>query len=194
VANNPGQWRGARHWHLGVLSRSLSDQRHYGGYDLDACRSAVFRRRRRRWDCSQTATRTASGGRLAGSAAAAWIVDLARSRIPDACGRHGIGIVRADRLDRHLYSLLVPALGSQQAGLAMGLATASAVAGRTLVGWLMPAGADRRLVACVSYAVQIAGSAAFSFVAGTSVPSLLLGVVLFDSSIGNATSLPPLIA
>jgi len=94
----------------------------------------------------------------------------------------------------HLFSLLVPALGEQPAGLAMSAATAFAIAGRTLVGWLMPVAADRRLVACASYAVQIAGSVAFVIAAGTSIPLLLLGVVLFGIGIGNATSLPPLIA
>ena len=105
-----------------------------------------------------------------------------------ACGFAQIGLVS------HLYSLMVPALGSQLAGLAMGLATASAIAGRTLVGWLMLADADRRLVACASYMVQIAGSVVFILAAGASVPLLLLGGVLFGSGIGNATSLPPLIA
>ena len=38
----------------------------------------------------------------------------------------------------HLFSLLVPALGAQCAALAMGLATTSVIAGRTLVGWVMP--------------------------------------------------------
>jgi MFS family permease len=94
----------------------------------------------------------------------------------------------------HLFSLLVPAFGAQFAGMAMGAATAAAIAGRTLVGALMPAGADRRLVAATSYAVQIAGSIAFILAAGTSVPLLIVGVVLFGAGIGNATSLPPLIA
>src|SRR5882757_7547302 len=94
----------------------------------------------------------------------------------------------------HLFSLLVPALGAQQAGLAMGAATAAAIAGRSLVGWLMPVDADRRLVACASYAVQIGGAVAFMAAGGTSVPLLLLGVLLFGVGIGNATSLPPLIA
>jgi hypothetical protein len=49
------------------------------------------------------------------------------------------------------------------------------------------------LLACASYAVQIAGSAIL-LMAGTSVPLLLLGVVLFGAGFGNATSLPPLIA
>ena len=94
----------------------------------------------------------------------------------------------------HLYSLLVPALGADGAGFAMGGATAVAIGGRTLVGWFMPAGADRRLVACASYVVQIAGSIAFIAAAGSNVPLLLVGVLLFGAGIGNATSLPPLIA
>jgi MFS family permease len=105
-----------------------------------------------------------------------------------------LGLFAQIGLIAHLFSLLVPALGAQLAGLAMGLATASAIAGRTLVGWVMPSGADRRLVACVSYAVQIAGSIVLMAAAGESVPLLLVGVVLFGAGIGNATSLPPLIA
>ena len=58
----------------------------------------------------------------------------------------------------------------------------------------MPAGADRRLVACVSYAVQIAGALVLIAAGGTNVPLLLLGVLLFGVGIGNATSMPPLIA
>ena len=94
----------------------------------------------------------------------------------------------------HLFSLLVPALGATQAGLAMGLVTAMAIIGRSLIGWAMPADADRRLVASASYAVQIAGCIAFMAADGTSVPLLLLGVVLFGTGFGNGTWLPPLIA
>jgi len=97
-------------------------------------------------------------------------------------------------LTAHLYSLLVPALGAQPAGLAMGLVTVLAIAGRTLLGWVMPLGADRRLVASASCAAQLAGSVVFIAAAGSSVPLLLLGVVLFGVGFGNATSLPPLIA
>lgn len=105
-----------------------------------------------------------------------------------------LGLFAQIGLIAHLFSLLVPALGAQNAGLAMGLATASAIGGRTLVGWLMPTGADRRLVASASYAVQIVGSLLFILAGGTNIPLLLLAVVLFGSGIGNATSLPPLIA
>src|SRR5215468_5362812 len=105
-----------------------------------------------------------------------------------------LGLFAQIGLIAHLFSLLVPALGVQQAGLAMGGATAAAIAGRTLVGWSMPAGADRRLIACASYAVQIVGSLAFIAAGGANVPLLLVGVLLFGVGIGNATSLPPLIA
>jgi hypothetical protein len=61
-----------------------------------------------------------------------------------------LGLFAQIGLIAHLFSLLVPTLGEQGAGLAMGLATAFAIAGRTFVGWLMPVRADRRLVACAS--------------------------------------------
>ena len=105
-----------------------------------------------------------------------------------------LGLFAQIGLITHLFSLLVPALGAQRAALAMGLATGSAIAGRTLVGWVMPTDADRRVVASASYAVQITGSIVFILAAGSSVPLLFLGVVLFGVGIGNATSLPPLIA
>jgi uncharacterized membrane protein len=94
----------------------------------------------------------------------------------------------------HLYSLLVPALGASKAGLAMGLVTAMAIAGRSLLSWAMPADIDRRLLASASYAVQMAGCVVFVVAAGTSVPLLLLGVMLFGIGFGNGTWLPPLIA
>jgi Na+/melibiose symporter-like transporter len=100
-------------------------------------------------------------------------------------------------LTAHLYSLLVPALGTQGAGWAMGLITVMAIAGRTLLGQLMPVeprGADRRLIACGGYALQMAGSLALMLAGGTNVPLLITGVILFGIGFGNATSLPPLIA
>jgi hypothetical protein len=105
-----------------------------------------------------------------------------------------LGLFAQIGLIAHLFSLLVAALGAQGAGLAAGLATGCAIVGRTLVGWLMPAGADRRVVAGVNYGVQMLGCGAFVLAAGSNIVLLLLGVVLFGLGIGNATSLPPLIA
>jgi hypothetical protein len=80
------------------------------------------------------------------------------------------------------------------AGLAAALATACAILGRTLVGWFAPVDTDWRVVAAVNYGVQVLGSGAFMLAGGTDVALLLLGVVLIGLGIGNATSLPPLIA
>jgi len=94
----------------------------------------------------------------------------------------------------HLYSLLVPALGAEWAGLVMGVGTGAGMGGRMLVAWLMPADADRRLVACVSYTVQIVGTLLLIAAGGENIPLLLAGVLLFGVGIGNVTSMPPLIA
>jgi len=105
-----------------------------------------------------------------------------------------LGLFAQIGLTSHLFSLLAPTLGAQQAGFAMGLVTAMAVVGRSLLGWAMPLRADRRIVACIGYAAQFAGSIAFICAAGTNIPLLLTGIVLFGAGFGNATSLPPLIA
>jgi MFS family permease len=105
-----------------------------------------------------------------------------------------LGLFAQIGLLAHLFSLLVPAFGAQAAGFAAAAATAAAIAGRTLVGWFIPAQADRRLFACGSYGVQILGSLVLLLAAGENVPLLWLGIVLFGAGIGNATSLPPLIA
>lgn len=105
-----------------------------------------------------------------------------------------LGLFAQIGLLAHLFSLLVPVIGATNAGLAMGSATLAAIAGRSAVGWLMPVSADRRLVACMSYGVQLLGSLAFVMAAGSGGPALLLGILLFGLGIGNATSLPPLIA
>ncbi|RPI42264.1 MAG: MFS transporter, partial [Hyphomicrobiaceae bacterium] len=74
-----------------------------------------------------------------------------------------IGLFAQIGLIAHLYSLLAPALGSQRAGFAMALITGMAIVGRTLLGWTMPIGADRRLIACAGYAAQLIGSIVFYF-------------------------------
>lgn len=105
-----------------------------------------------------------------------------------------LGLFAQIGLVAHLFSLLIPALGGQLAGLAMAGATASAIAGRTIGVWLMPYFGTRRLLACANYVMQIGGSVTFLFAAGDNVVLLLFGIVLFGGGIGNANSLPPLIA
>ncbi|WP_431285431.1 MFS transporter [Humitalea sp. 24SJ18S-53] len=106
----------------------------------------------------------------------------------------GLGLFAQIGLIAHLFSLLVPALGAQLAGFAAGLATLCAIAGRTGLGWMLPQGADRRRAAAANFGVQICGSLVLLAAGGDSVGLLLLGVVLFGLGLGNATSLPPLIA
>lgn len=104
-----------------------------------------------------------------------------------------LGLFAQIGLITHLFLLLVQHLTESQAGLAMGLATASAIVGRTLVGGLMPVNANRRNVACLSYGVQLLGCLVMLGIGQW--PALVwLGVMLFGAGIGNATSLPPLIA
>ncbi|MBB6165196.1 hypothetical protein HNQ72_005042 [Rhizobium wenxiniae] len=93
----------------------------------------------------------------------------------------------------HLFSIVVPVFGAQGAGVMMGGATAAAVAGRTGIGWFMPISADRRLIASASYGVQVIGSITL-LLAGGDHAAMIAGVLLFGLGIGNATSLPPLIA
>lgn len=105
-----------------------------------------------------------------------------------------LGLFAQIGLIAHLYSLLIPALGKQGSGLAMGSITVMAIGGRMILGWAITPRTDRRLAACCGYAAQLAGSVVFFWAAGTNVPLLLLGIVLFGVGFGNATSLPPLIA
>lgn len=105
-----------------------------------------------------------------------------------------LGLFAQIGLLAHLFSLLVPELGKELTGFAMGGATLAAIFGRSLVGWVMPVSADRRLVASASYGVQVTGSLLFIVAAGDGGPWLFLGIALFGLGIGNATSLPPLIA
>ncbi len=105
-----------------------------------------------------------------------------------------VGLFAQIGLIAHLFSLLVPALGAQFAGLAMGFATACAIGGRFVVARGMPPGTDRRSVAALAYAVQLAGCALLALADAQHTALILLGVALFGSGIGNATSLPPLIA
>lgn len=104
-----------------------------------------------------------------------------------------LGLLAQMGLLTTLFSLLAPSLGEGGAGLAMSLATACAVIGRTTVGVALPPGLDRRLAGCANFLLQAAGCLALVLAEGTPA-LLLLGTVLFGLGIGNLLSLPPLIA
>ncbi len=105
-----------------------------------------------------------------------------------------LGLFAQVGLIAHLFSVLHDLIGHQQAGWALSLATVCAVAGRTLCGWFMPQNTDRRHVAAASYAVQIVGCLCLGAGVNGELPLIWAGIALFGLGIGNATSLPPLIA
>lgn len=97
-------------------------------------------------------------------------------------------------LTAHLFSILVPALGVQQAGIVMGMATACAIAGRAIATSFISNGIDRRIVASSSCAVQLLGTVVLFFSGESLIWMIWLGVFLFGLGIGNGSSLPPTIA
>ncbi|WPN65703.1 MFS transporter [Pseudomonas sp. P9_35] len=104
-----------------------------------------------------------------------------------------LGLFAQIGLIAHLYSILVGRMGAHDASFAMGLATASAMGGRYVAARLMIQGMNRRQLACLGYAVQMLGTL---MLLGLDLhPTVAwIAVVLIGSGIGNATSLPPLIA
>lgn len=104
-----------------------------------------------------------------------------------------LGLFAQIGLIAHLFSLLAGKLGADGAAAAVSLTTAAAVAGRSLLGWLLPARADRRIAAGGNFAVQLAGSLVLA-TAGANPVQLLLGCVLFGLGVGNMISIPPLVA
>ncbi|NUT81616.1 MFS transporter [Pseudomonas brassicacearum] len=104
-----------------------------------------------------------------------------------------LGLFAQIGLIAHLYSILVGRMGAHDASFAMGLATASAMGGRYGAARLMIQGMNRRHLACLGYAIQMLGTL---MLLGLDLhPTMAwVAVVLIGSGIGNATSLPPLIA
>ncbi|MBC3345215.1 MFS transporter [Pseudomonas sp. SWRI196] len=104
-----------------------------------------------------------------------------------------LGLFAQIGLIAHLYSILAGRMGAQDASFAMGLATASAMGGRYVAARLMTQGINRRQLACLGYGIQMLGTL---MLLGLDIhPAVAWGaVVLIGSGIGNATSLPPLIA
>lgn len=105
-----------------------------------------------------------------------------------------LGLFAQIGLIAHLFSLMAGPMGPDLAGLAAGLATVCAILGRTAMGWLLTPTADRRIAAAANHALQVVGSLVLLASGGSDVALLLAGVVLFGLGLGNATTLPPLIA
>ena len=105
-----------------------------------------------------------------------------------------LGLFAQIGLIAQLFSLMAPIMGAEMAGWMMALATACAMTGRLAVAPLLGRQADRRQVAAASYAIQALGTMLLSMSTGTQWQLIVPGIILFGLGIGNATSLPPLIA
>lgn len=105
-----------------------------------------------------------------------------------------LGLFAQIGLMSQLFSLLAAGLGTRQAGWTMALAAGCGMAGRFAMAWLLTRRVDRRRAAAASYAVQAAGTLLLGWAGMEHTALVLCGAVLFGLGIGNATSLPPLIA
>lgn len=105
-----------------------------------------------------------------------------------------IGLFAQIGLLAHLFKVLIPPLGAQNAGFLLGAATACAIGGRHVAARAVLHIGQRRIVAAGSYAVQALGVLALLSAQADQTWLIVLGVLLFGSGIGNATSIPPLIA
>jgi len=94
----------------------------------------------------------------------------------------------------HLVSVLAPALGRQGAGWAAGAVGVSAVVGRLAVGSRADGTSDWRAIAAFSLVAQAAGCLVLVLAHGSSPLLLIAGAALFGLGVGNAISVPPVIA
>ena len=102
-----------------------------------------------------------------------------------------LGLFAQIGLFAHLLARLAPEFGPTGAAWAISLATLSAVAGRTLLGFALDE-RDRRAAAAVNFVLQACGTTLLTL--GGGAPVLLCGCILFGLGVGNLISLPPLIA
>src|SRR5947209_6078585 len=90
----------------------------------------------------------------------------------------------------HLVALVTPALGTGGAARAVSTTTAAALVGRLATGFVVDK-VNRRLVACATLVVQLAGLALLS--RDPSPVGVYAGCVLFGLGVGNLNTLPGLI-
>lgn len=94
----------------------------------------------------------------------------------------------------HLVSVLMPALGRQGAGLAAGALGVAAVIGRIIISSRASRGSKWRVIASFSLIVQIIGCGVLMLTNGSNPILMAFGVVFFGLGIGNAISVPQVIA
>ncbi|MBH1965273.1 MAG: MFS transporter [Comamonadaceae bacterium] len=105
-----------------------------------------------------------------------------------------LGLFAQIGLIAQLFSLMAPSTGVRLAGGIMALATGCAMGGRFIMARWLGGGTDRRRAAAASYAVQALGTVLLWVAGPEHLAFFILGIVLFGLGIGNATSVPPVIA
>lgn len=105
-----------------------------------------------------------------------------------------LGLFAQIGLIAQLFSLMAPSTGVRLAGGLMALATGCAMGGRFIMARLLGRHTNRRKAAAASYALQALGTLILWAAGPEHLAPFILGIVLFGLGIGNATSLPPLIA
>lgn len=105
-----------------------------------------------------------------------------------------LGLFAQIGLIAQLFALMAPSTGARLAGALMALATGCAIVGRLVMAKWLRRGTDRRRAAAASYLVQAGGTLLLGLAGPDHLAVFAVGIVLFGLGIGNATSMPPLIA
>jgi hypothetical protein len=105
-----------------------------------------------------------------------------------------LGLFAQIGLLAQLFSMMVPIFGAPMSGWIMALATGCGMCGRLVMARLLGVRTNRRYAASASYAIQALGTLLLWMAGLDQLAFIVLGVALFGLGIGNATSLPPLIA
>jgi len=92
------------------------------------------------------------------------------------------------------FSISVPIMEAQRAGLLLSATALMAVLGRSVTRWMLSDSSDLRIVAAANYGLQATGGVLLVLSAGQSPLLVTTGMLLFGWGIGNANLLPPLIA
>ena len=112
-------------------------------------------------------------------------------RFVSISGAFALALFAQVGLFAHLITRLGPVLGDAGAAWALSMTAAAAIAGRTLLGWVI-GHRSRRHAASANFLLQAIGVVLLAL-ATHPVPTLA-GCLLFGLGVGNMISLPPLIA
>jgi MFS family permease len=130
-------------------------------------------------------------GPLSGSVEPRWRRDALRTwRFWSVSAPFALGLTAQVGVLTHLVALVAPILEVNGAARAVSIATAAAVIGRLVTGFLVDR-MNRRVVASATLVIQIAGLALLAWAPSGRV--VYAGCVLFGLGVGNLTTLPGLV-